>query len=792
MADVPEKDNQSTTSTKPTQKVEIKRGDYQVHFFLEEARSLMPKEEGDTVDPIVGIKCFGKTKYTKAMDDIGGTAAVYWGQHFFFNATNLDRQTVENSRIQIEVKDHRFLIKDAMIGNYEMDLSYVYFQPGHSIVHNWIVLANSEEEDFQSVRGYLKFGCSVLAEGDEQVDLTIPEKNESGDSDLILPPQITTQQCQLIIRAVKAEGLPKMDEFGGTCDAMLEADFSGCKMKTAHKSADEATYSAYWLQDIYMPVIVPCVTGKLVIRVWDWDPTSANDIIGTVTLNWHDIQAGKYADYFWVNIYRAPLDVSGENTDKMNSQPHTASYWGGRVLLKITTEKIKKPKTKVVDIEEEDFMEKVRGEFEQGPEWEIRAQVYAGVALPPEKSDYKIAVRWGDIDMESQELESHNGRCDWYETLKRKVVYFPGEEITTKPDVFVYLRNGDDNVCYMRYKPELLTDPNVKADWIQLLPDKAVGKVKNDWEGGYIRIRLFVGIFGDSEDTISSCGWDSTPPKPSGKTHTLMCNLYQCKQLPAADSDANSDPYVKFYCAGAEVSTGKEERENTLNPMWYRSLPMQIICDNVEDAPPVIVYVMDHDMGLDDDDLLGICVVNLDVAAMNSPEPVRPEWYQLSMGKPGSELGEILMSFNVFSTSSIPSFNLMPEVTDTTVEINVLGLRDLTPAVGWVPVNKPFVKFDLNSLQIPGEELKIRNVQTQPVETGTNPNINTVIRFDMKMPVDPLFCPALTASVYDYLFMGLSQPLIGTFVIELGSIFHKVKKPKVRAKKIVSLLKKAQ
>jgi len=57
----------------------------------------------------------------------------------------------------------------------------------------------------------------------------------------------------------------------------------------------------------------------------------------------------------------------------MNSQPHTASYWGGRVLLKITTEKIKKPKTKVVDIEEEDFMEKVRGEFEQGPEWEIRA-----------------------------------------------------------------------------------------------------------------------------------------------------------------------------------------------------------------------------------------------------------------------------------------------------------------------------------------------------------------------------------------------------------------------------------
>jgi hypothetical protein len=41
------------------------------------------------------------------------------------------------------------------------------------------------------------------------------------------------------------------------------------------------------------------------------------------------------------------------------------------------------------------------------------------------------------------------------------------------------------------------------------------------------------------------------------------------------------------------------------------------------------------------------------------------------------------------------------------------------------------------------------------------------------MPVDPLFCPALSVAVYDYLFMGLKQPLIGTFVLDLGSIFYK-------------------
>ena len=68
--------------------------------------------------------------------------------------------------------------------------------------------------------------------------------------------------------------------------------------------------------------------------------------------------------------------------------------------------------------------------------------------------------------MESQEITAKNGRCAWYETLKRKIVYFPSEDISQTPDIFVYLRNGDKNVCYMRYDPDKLTDPAMKADWI--------------------------------------------------------------------------------------------------------------------------------------------------------------------------------------------------------------------------------------------------------------------------------------------------------------------------------------
>ena len=93
--------------------------------------------------------------------------------------------------------------------------------------------------------------------------------------------------------------------------------------------------SAYWYEDIYIPVTLPCVSGRLILRVWDYDATSEDDIVGTVTFNWHDILRGAYDDYRWANIYGAPLEVSGEHTDKMNNEPSHASYWRGRVLLNI-------------------------------------------------------------------------------------------------------------------------------------------------------------------------------------------------------------------------------------------------------------------------------------------------------------------------------------------------------------------------------------------------------------------------------------------------------------------------
>lgn len=194
----------------------------------------------------------------------------------------------------------------------------------------------------------------------------------------------------------------------------------------------------------------------------------------------------------------------------------------------------------------------------------------------------------------------------------------------------------------------------------------------------------------------------------------------------------------------------------------------------MRDSPPILIYVFDED-DFSSDDLIGLCVIPLQESVINHSSASTPVWQPLSLGK--SDCGELLVSFNMYKKEDIRlEYTITPKTIEAVVEINCLGLRDLIPALGWLPINKAFVKFDMNSLQIPGENKIVRNIQTQPSEPGHNPNINSIIKFDCKMPINKLFCPTLTCTVYDNLFKGLSQPLIGSFAIHIGEIYHKNRK----------------
>ena len=748
----------------PKESSKMKRGEYTVHVFLEEARGLIPLEEGSTIDPIVTFTVWGKTKKSTERDDISSGATICWGEHFFFNNAFLEPLEAESSKILIEVRDHKFLLKDSLVGNYELDLSYVYRKENHSLLHQWIALCNPESDNFQQVRGHLKLGICVQAEGDSDVDLTVKEKDESKDSDILLPPQVHHETRQIVVRILKADNLPQMDYYG-TIDAFCEAEFAGAKVRTKKRKADENSYSAFWYEDLYLPVSLPNVTSNLILRVWDHDIPDGDDLVGTLKFLYEDIVEGLYENYFWMNIYGAPKQLDNEEATKMNTMPELASAWRGRILLSIKIKKSKKPKLQEKPIEDPTIGDFYRENFEELTPYEIRCQVFSGVALPEECSEYSVQISWCHKSDETDKVETKNKTCNWFSLLKRKIVKIPKYAENTLPDVIVYLKSGSDTICYTRLDPLDWTDLMASPKWIALAPDKAVGKVSNSWEGGYVRIRFYVGIFNDLDENLTIGRWNVPPKRKKGVKLNLVANVFQCRQLPAADSDGKSDPYVKVYCCGVMAQT--EVKENTLNPMWYKTLNLEVEGVGSDEDPPVLVYVMDSD-DYTSDDLIGVLVVPLSDAARNKDSFKKPTWHKLDFGK--SSTGEILFSMNLYDRE-VPEYSIVPECFDSTVEINCLGLRNLEPAVGFLPVNKPFVKFDMNSLQIPGENLLVRNVETQPKDLGPNANIDSVIKFSCRMPVEEIFSPILTCTVYDNLFKGLSQPIIGTFNINLGEYF---------------------
>lgn len=195
------------------------------------------------------IKVFGATKCSTIKKAVGSVSTVLWHDHFFFEQSNCTVEDIEKATILIELRDKRFLVSDSLIGSYSMDLTYVYLQKDHALVHKWIALANPQSEDFSRMRGFLKLGVSVLGEGDQQVDLEAAEGQDMKDEDLMLPPQIQPKSCQIIIRAIKGEKFPKMDS-SGTIDAFIECEFAGSKLRTSIRTADKANMSVEWYEEI--------------------------------------------------------------------------------------------------------------------------------------------------------------------------------------------------------------------------------------------------------------------------------------------------------------------------------------------------------------------------------------------------------------------------------------------------------------------------------------------------------------------------------------------------------------
>lgn len=107
--------------------------------------------------------------------------------------------------------------------------------------------------------------------------------------------------------------------------------------------------------------------------------------------------------------------------------------------------------------------------------------------------------------------------------------------------------------------------------------------------------------------------WRSLPPTRDNPI-LIRAFIYQCRDLPAADSNGTSDPFVKAWDASGQVKKTSVIEDNN-NPLFYETLELEYEvrdADQVETFPPFLLDVFDEDKELLDssDDYLARAVIH--------------------------------------------------------------------------------------------------------------------------------------------------------------------------------------
>ena len=291
--------------------------------------------------------------------------------------------------------------------------------------------------------------------------------------------------------------------------------------------------------------------GRLVFKVFDEDLT-LDEIVGSIVFQSKNIIGAKNGIYLWKNVYGAPMDVSGANATQMNENPEIASLWKGRILIQLLAEKTEKPVLRIQDIPKEE-VEKA-AEYLIDRQYSIMCQVTSAIGLPKEDTKYEIVVKINEKEFRTGDPPMHKGcynRFNWRNDPKDGLYKAPYIGVNDLGSVFIYLKAkttfGEKFICFYRssVKKFLEKDPQ-KIEWIQLKPDKAIGEVDDYYKAGIVGLRIAIhDVTAEGEIDWKKTIFGKKIPRRPGNLK-VRAYIFQCRDLPAADSDGTSDPFLRL------------------------------------------------------------------------------------------------------------------------------------------------------------------------------------------------------------------------------------------------------
>ena len=779
----------------------MKKGDYSVHILIEEVTSLIPLSPGHIPKPIIQLTCFGqikRTEKTKIPCD-----SYIFDEHFYFEKADLAVEQLDSSKILIEVYDSSLSSKSKdYFGIYEFDIEYIYSMKNHCLKNHWLVLSNPESNDMTKIRGYLKLSLSVLHNDDPRVELI----TDTQSIKCLIPSQIQIEYKQLSIYLIKAEELPDMDYLvkkktkNRECDPFVQIEYFG--QKICSKVTKNIKDAAYWNQIIHIPVQMPLVNKKIILLVKDYDSIGHNDNIGSYEININDIigPTNKYSNYTYIDIYGASKNKKNKICDLMNSNVEIGSSWNGRILLKILYKDTDTPIIKTENITDNKEINTANSTA-RNILWTINTKLYCAYYLPKEYKKYSVKITMQESSIVYPIKNTINEYIEW-KSVKIMQYLSISKDKEMLPDIFFYLVNPDNEpVCFQRIKASNFhLNENIMI--IKLFPEPCYDKVSSTINSGLLKIKMT--LYNNKEEKnkidVKKFRDGETEEEPSeedmekinienigfkgGKIKDLymvVCVVYMCRYLISSDNNANNDPYVRITCVDTKRETSI--KHETINGIWNEILIFDGVELNIKKKstwPIILAEVLDYDK-IGKDDLLGSSYIWLSDSpyGLNDTKIVKPKWHQLYLPKSNRPQGEILLSFYIFdqkNKNKFRSINPIPETVLYSLDINILGLRDIKP-LSMMPIKKAYIKFDMNSLNISGKkEETLQPRTTQPNDKGSNPTINSALKLDLKLPKDETFIPQLQCEVYDYIFSGLMNPILGIFLLDIKNIINETNK----------------